>query len=68
MRHHLLLVVDKQELKENDPSLIAYSLAVTMGGDKIHTTAWTNDSKEMPDDVTKIVDAIRRITAKEKVV
>jgi hypothetical protein len=87
MRHHLLLVVDKQELKEtiaknnffesktdyppqkeNDPSLIAYSLAVTMGGDKIHTTAWTNDSKEMPDGVTKIVDAIRRITAKEKVV
>jgi hypothetical protein len=54
--------------KENDPSLIAYSLAVTMGGDKIHTTAWTNDSKEMPDGVNKIVDAIRRITAKEKVV
>jgi hypothetical protein len=54
--------------KENDPSLIAYSLAVTMGGDKIHTTAWTNDSKEMPDGVTKIVDAIRRITAKEKAI
>ena len=53
--------------KENDPSLIAYSLAVTVG-DKTHTTAWTNNSKEMLDGITKIVDAIRRITAKEKVV
>jgi hypothetical protein len=53
--------------KENDLSLIAYSLAVTVG-DKTHTTAWTNNSKEMLDGITKIVDAIRRITAKEKVV
>jgi hypothetical protein len=53
--------------KEN-PSLIAYSLAVTIGGDKTHTTTWTNDSKEIPDGIVKIVDAIRRITAKEKVV
>ena len=53
--------------KEDDPSLIAYSLAITIG-DKTHTTAWTNTSKEMPDGLSKIVDAIRRITAKEKVV
>ncbi|MFL6369928.1 MAG: hypothetical protein ACJ72F_03750 [Nitrososphaeraceae archaeon] len=53
--------------KEDDPSLIAYSLAITIG-DKTHTTAWTNTSKEMPDSIAKIVDAIRRITAKEKVV
>jgi hypothetical protein len=30
--------------KENDPSLIAYSLAVTIGGDKTRATTWTNDS------------------------
>ena len=56
------------EEKEDDPSLIVYSLAVTIGGDKKHTTTWTNDSKEIPDGIVKIVDAIRRITAKEKVV
>src|SRR5919198_2772096 len=54
------------EKEEDDPSLIVYSLAVTIGGgDKKHTT-WTNDSKEIPDGIVKIVDAIRRITAKEK--
>jgi hypothetical protein len=54
--------------KENDPSLIAYSLAVTIGGDKTHATTWTNDSKELPDGVTNIVDAIRSITARESIV
>src|SRR5437868_11913655 len=34
--------------KKEDPSLVAYSLTVTLD-DKTHTTAWTNDSKEMPD-------------------
>jgi hypothetical protein len=53
--------------KEDDLSLVAYSLAITIG-DKIHTTAWTNTSRERPDSIAKIVDAIRRITAKEKVV
>jgi hypothetical protein len=53
--------------KEDDPSLIAYSLTVTIG-DKTHTTAWTNTSRERPDTIAKIVDSIRRITAKEKVV
>jgi hypothetical protein len=52
---------------ENDPSLVAYSLMVTVG-DKTHTTAWTNTSRERPDTIAKIVDSIRRITAKEKVV
>jgi hypothetical protein len=57
------------EKEEDDPSLIVYSLAVTIGGgDKTHTTTWTNNSKEIPDGIVKIVDAIRRITAKEKVV
>ena len=53
--------------KEDDPSLIAYSLAITVD-DKTHTAAWTNTSKERPDGLGKIVDTIRRITAKEKVV
>jgi hypothetical protein len=53
--------------KEDDPSLIAYSLAITMG-DKTHTTAWTNTSKQMPDSIKKVIDKIRRITAKEKAV
>ncbi|HYZ51612.1 MAG TPA: hypothetical protein VE593_12050 [Nitrososphaeraceae archaeon] len=53
--------------KEDDPSLIAYSLAITIG-DKTHTTAWTSTSKERPDSIANIVASIRRITAKEKVV
>jgi hypothetical protein len=53
--------------KEDDPSLVAYSLTVTVGN-KTHTTAWTNISRETPDTIAKIVDSIRRITAKEKVV
>ena len=53
--------------KEDDPSLVAYSLAITIG-DKTHITAWTNTSRERPDSIVKIVDTIRRITAKEKVV
>ena len=53
--------------KEDDPSLVAYSLAITIG-DKTHTTAWTNTSRERPDTISNIVAAIRRIAAKEKVV
>jgi hypothetical protein len=53
--------------KEDDPSLVAYNLAITIG-DKTHTTAWTNTSRERPDSISNIVAAIRRITAKEKVV
>ena len=53
--------------KEDDPSLIAYSLAITIG-DKTHTTAWTNTSRQRPDSIANIVGSIRRITAKEKVV
>src|SRR5919202_6792593 len=53
--------------KEDDPSLMAYSLAITIG-DKTHTTAWTNTSRERPDSISNIVAAIRRITDKEKVV
>ena len=59
--------VDYPPEKEDDPGLVAYSLVVTIG-DKTHTTAWTKNSKGIPDGITKIVDAIRRIAAKEKVV
>jgi len=53
--------------KEDDPSLVAYSLAITID-DKTHTTAWTNTSRERPDSISNIVAAIRKIAAKEKVV
>jgi hypothetical protein len=53
--------------KEDDPSLIAYSLAITIG-DKTHTTAWTNTSKEMPDSIKKVIDEIKKVVTKEKVV
>jgi hypothetical protein len=53
--------------KEDDPSLVAYSLAITIG-DKTHTTAWTNTSKEMPDSIKKVIDEIKKVVTKEKVV
>src|SRR4051812_15036096 len=54
--------------KEDDSTLVAYSLAITMGGDKTHTTAWTNTSKGMPDNIKKIVDEIKKVVDKEKAV
>ena len=54
--------------KEDDPTLVAYSLAITMGGDKTHTTAWTNASKGMPDSIKRVVDEIKKVVAKEKAV
>ncbi|MFL6316586.1 MAG: hypothetical protein ACJ71P_17520 [Nitrososphaeraceae archaeon] len=53
--------------KEDDPSLVAYSLAITIS-DKTHTTAWTNTSKEMPDSIKKVIDEIKKVITKEKVV
>ena len=53
--------------KEDDPTLLVYTLAITMG-DKTHTTAWTNTSKQMPDSITKIVDETKKVVAKEKAV
>jgi hypothetical protein len=37
-------------------------------GDKVHTTAWTNSSKEVSGSITSIVDEIKKVVAKEKVV
>jgi hypothetical protein len=53
--------------KEDDPSLVGYSLAITIS-DKTHTTAWTNTSKEMPDSIEKVIDEIKKVITKEKVV
>jgi hypothetical protein len=53
--------------QKEDPSLIAYSLAVTMDN-RTHTTTWTNESKEMPAGIAEIVDEIRRIAAKANIV
>jgi hypothetical protein len=39
-----------------------------MGGDKTHTTAWTNASKGMPDSIKRVVDEIKKVVAKEKAV
>ena len=60
-----MIILQKKKMIQ---SLIAYSLAVTIGGDKTRATTWTNDSKELPDGATNIVDAIRRITARESIV
>ena len=32
---------------------------------KVHTTPWSNASKELPKDIIKIVDEIKKIFAKE---
>lgn len=53
--------------EKEDPSLASYNLTITIG-DKTHTTAWTNASKDLQGGITKIVDQIKKLVAKEKVV
>jgi hypothetical protein len=53
--------------EKEDPSLVSYNLTVTIA-DKTHATAWTNASKELPEGITKIVDEIKKVVAKEKAV
>ena len=73
---------DEQELKEvvkeneffktrtdyppekEDENLVAYTLTITVG-DNAHTKGWT---KDMPDVIIKIVNGIKRIVSKEKIV
>ncbi len=52
--------------KENE-SLIAYTLAITMG-DSVHTTAWTDESKGIPERVKEIVSDIKKIISEEKII
>jgi hypothetical protein len=53
--------------EKEDPSLVSYNLTVAIA-DKTHATAWTNASKELPEGITKIVDEIKKVVAKEKTV
>lgn len=53
--------------EKEDENQIAYTLTITMG-DTVHTTAWTNESKGIPECVIKIVNEIKRIASKEKII
>jgi hypothetical protein len=53
--------------EKEDPSLASYNLTITIG-DKTHTTAWTNASKDLQGGITRIVDQIKKLVAKEKVI
>jgi len=53
--------------EKEDPSLIAYSLTVALNK-KTHSTTWTNASKDISDSIRKIVDKIKELISKEKVV
>ena len=48
-------------------NLIAHTLTITVG-DNTHTTGWTDASKDIPDSIIKIVDEIKRIVSKDKIV
>ena len=53
--------------EKEDETLVAYTLTITVGANA-HTTGWTDVSKDMPDSIIKIVDKIKRIISKEKIV
>jgi hypothetical protein len=53
--------------EKEDENLVAYTLTITVG-DNAHTTGWTGASKDIPDSIVKIVNGIKRIVSKEKIV
>ncbi|MGC2573098.1 MAG: hypothetical protein WA364_16425 [Candidatus Nitrosopolaris sp.] len=53
--------------EKEDETLVAYTLTITVGANA-HTTGWTDVSKDLPDSIIKIVDKIKRIISKEKIV
>ena len=53
--------------EKEDENLTAYTLTITVG-DNAHTAGWTDASKDMPDAIIKIVNGIKRIVSKEKIV
>ena len=53
--------------EKEDENLAAYTLTITVG-DNAHTTGWTDASKDMPDAIIKIVNGIKKIVSKEKIV
>lgn len=52
--------------EKEDESIIAYTLAITMG-DSVHTTAWTDESNGIPECVKEIVSEIKKIVSEEKI-
>ena len=53
--------------EKEDDNLVAYTLTLTVE-DNTHTTGWTDASKDMPESIIKIVNGIKRIISKEKIV
>src|SRR5205823_6241075 len=53
--------------EKEDENLIVHTLTITVG-DNTHTTGWTDASKDIPDSILKIVNEIKRIVSKEKIV
>ena len=53
--------------EKEDETLVSYTLTVTVGANT-HTTGWTDVSKDMPDNIIKIVNKIKSIISKEKIV
>jgi hypothetical protein len=53
--------------EKEDENLVAHSLTITVG-DKIHTTGWSGASKDIPESIIKIVNGIKKIVSKEKIV
>jgi hypothetical protein len=53
--------------EKEDENLVTYTLTLTVGHN-VHTTGWTDSSNDMPDAIIKIVNGIKRIVSKEKIV
>ena len=53
--------------EKEDENLVAYTLTITVG-DNAHTTGWTDASKDIPESIIKIVNGIKKIVSKEKIV
>ena len=53
--------------EKEDENLVTGALTLTVGNN-VHTTRWTDSSKDMPDSIIKIVKGIKRIVSKEKIV
>src|SRR5436190_14762167 len=53
--------------EKEDENLVAHALTITVG-DNIHTTSWTASSKDIAESIIKIVNRIKKIVSKEKIV
>ena len=53
--------------EKEDETLVAYTLTMTVGANA-HTTGWTDVFKAIPDSIIKIVNKIKSIISKEKIV